>query len=60
MRIHDDHDDHDDPEDPDDPVNPDEPDVSPKNLQYDFPKMRGGGRRPFGTFSKIRPFWYEW
>ena len=28
-----------------------------KNLQYDFPKMRGGGQRPFGTFPKIHPFW---
>ena len=29
-----------------------------KNLQHDFPKMRGGGQRPFGTFPKIHPFWY--
>ena len=29
-----------------------------KNLQSDFPKMRGwGGQRPFGTFPKIHPFW---
>ena len=28
-----------------------------KNPQYDFPKMRGGGQRPFGTFPKIHPFW---
>ena len=28
-----------------------------KNLQHDFPKMRGGGQRPFGTFPKIHPFW---
>ena len=29
-----------------------------KKLQYDFPKMRGGGdQRPFGTFPKINPFW---
>ena len=29
-----------------------------KKLQYDFPKMRGGGgQRPFGTFPKIHPFW---
>ena len=29
-----------------------------KNLQYNFPKMRGGGgQRPFGTFPKIHPFW---
>ena len=29
-----------------------------RNLQYDFPKMRGGGgQRPFGTFLKIHPFW---
>ena len=25
-------------------------------LQYDFPKMRGGGQRPFGAFPKIHPF----
>ena len=25
---------------------------SRKNLQYDFPKMRGGGQRPFGTFPE--------
>ena len=30
---------------------------SGKNLQYDFPKMRGGGQRLFGTFLKIYPFW---
>ena len=29
-----------------------------KNLQHDFPKMRGGGQRPFGTFPKIHPFWH--
>ena len=23
-----------------------------KNLQYNFPKTRGGGLRPFGTFPK--------
>ena len=29
-----------------------------RNPQYDFPKMRGGGgKRPFGTFPKIHPFW---
>ena len=28
-----------------------------KNPQHDFPKMRGGGQRPFGTFPKIHPFW---
>ena len=28
-----------------------------KNLQYDFPKMRGGGQMPFGSFPKIHPFW---
>ena len=28
-----------------------------KNLQHSFPKMRGGGQRPFGTFPKIHPFW---
>ena len=28
-----------------------------RNPQYDFPKMRGGGQRPFGTFPKIHPFW---
>ena len=27
------------------------------NPQHDFPKMRGGGQRPFGTFPKIHPFW---
>ena len=27
-----------------------------RNPQYDFPKMRGGGQRPFGTFPKIHPF----
>ena len=28
-------------------------------MQYDFPKMKGGGgnQRPFGTFPKIHPFW---
>ena len=32
-----------------------------KNPQYDFPKMRAGGRggqRQFETFPKIHPFWY--
>ena len=28
-----------------------------RNPQYDFPKMRGGGQRPFGTFPKIHQFW---
>ena len=28
-----------------------------KKLQHDFPKMRGGDQRPFGTFPKIHPFW---
>ena len=28
-----------------------------KNLQYDFPKMRGGGQRRFGIFPKIHLFW---
>ena len=28
-----------------------------KNLQYYFPKKRGGGRRPFGFFPKIHPIW---
>ena len=29
-----------------------------KKLQYNFPKMSGGGgQRPFGTFPKIHPFW---
>ena len=28
-----------------------------KNLQHNFPKMGGGGQRPFGTFPKIHPFW---
>ena len=27
-----------------------------KNPQHDFPKMRGGGQRPFGTFPNIHPF----
>ena len=26
-------------------------------MQYNFPKMRGGGRRPFGIFLKIHPIW---
>ena len=31
---------------------------SKKNLEHDFPKMRGGGgQRPFGIFPKIHPFW---
>ena len=29
-----------------------------RKLQYDFPKMRGG-RRPFGIFPNIHPFWYR-
>ena len=29
-----------------------------KKLQYNFPKMSGGGgQRPFGTIPKIHPFW---
>ena len=28
-----------------------------KKLHYDFPKMRGGGQRPFGFFPKIHPIW---
>ena len=28
-----------------------------KKLQHNFPKMRGGGQRPFGTFLKSHPFW---
>ena len=28
-----------------------------KKLQHDFPKMRGGRQRLFGTFPKIHPFW---
>ena len=30
-----------------------------KNLQHNFPKMRGAGgvQRPFGTFPKIHLFW---
>ena len=28
-----------------------------ENPQHDFPKMRGGGQQPFGTFPKIHPFW---
>ena len=30
---------------------------SGKKAQHDFPKMRGGDQRPFGTFPKIHPFW---
>ena len=30
-----------------------------KKLQHDFPKMRGGGQRPFGIFPKIDPFWWR-
>ena len=26
-------------------------------LQYDFPKLRGGGQWPFGIFPKMHPFW---
>ena len=33
--------------------------ASLKNLQYNFPKMRGGGQRLFGTFSKTHPFWWR-
>ena len=29
-----------------------------KKLQHNFPKMMGGGKRQFGIFSKIYPFWY--
>ena len=28
-----------------------------KKKQYQFPKMRDGDQRPFGTFPTIRPFW---
>ena len=28
-----------------------------KNLQHNFPKMRGGGQRPFRFFPKIHPIW---
>ena len=28
-----------------------------RNPQYDFPKMSGGGQRPFGNFPKIHQFW---
>ena len=28
-----------------------------KKAQHDFPKMRGGDQRPFGTFPKIHQFW---
>ena len=28
-----------------------------KNLHYNFPKMRGGGQRPFGIFPKVHPIW---
>ena len=31
--------------------------IEEKRLQHDFPKMRGEGQRPFGTFPKIHPFW---
>ena len=30
-----------------------------QNFQHNFPKMRGGGQRPFGTFLKIHPFWWS-
>ena len=30
---------------------------SGKKAQHDFPKMRGGAQRPFGTFPKIHQFW---
>ena len=30
-----------------------------KKVQYYFPKMRGGGQRPFGIFPKFHPFWYR-
>ena len=30
---------------------------SGKKAQHDFPKMRGGDQRPFGTFPKIHHFW---
>ena len=26
-----------------------------KNLQHNFPKMKGGAQRPFGIFPKIHP-----
>ena len=28
-----------------------------RKAQYNFPKMRGGGQRPFGTFPKTHPIW---
>ena len=28
-----------------------------KKMQHNFPKMMGGGRRPFGIFPKIHPIW---
>ena len=28
-----------------------------RKAQYNFPKMRGGGQRPFVTFPKIHPIW---
>ena len=30
-----------------------------KKLQHNFPKMRGGGQRPFGIFPKNNPIWYR-
>ena len=29
-----------------------------RKAQCNFPKMRGGGQKPFGTFPKIHPFWW--
>ena len=34
-----------------------EHEIEGKKLQHDFPKMREGGQRPFGTFPKIPMFW---
>ena len=33
--------------------------IMSRNPQHDFPKMRGGGQRQFGTFPKIHPFWWR-
>ena len=30
-----------------------------KKVATNFPKMGGGGQRPFETFPKIHPFWYR-
>ena len=34
-----------------------QPYLSLKKWQHNFPKMRGGGQRPFGIFPKNHPIW---